>query len=861
LVGRGEELELILDAVRGGGGVVIAGGLGVGKTRLARETAAILDGEFSVEWCAATLSSSSIPFGALAHLLPDAGIADDRLAFVRAATARLRDRAGGKPILLSVDDAQWLDGGAAALVHQLTVSGMAQVLLTLRTDEDVPDSIVAIWKDGLADRLELQPLGALEHDALVAAVLDRQVDRTTLRRFWNLSRGNPLFVHELLCGALETDAFEVSDGVWNWTGDFGPATRLVSVLRSRLDRISDSGRTVLEYLAVGEPLTPDALALLCDEDAIAEVERHGLAELDEREGGRFRLCHPVYGEALRGAMGSIRRRQLMTELAETFADSARSSRTELLRVATWRLESTQPGAELLFADAAEVANAVYDHRLAERLARRAVAEGGGLRAALALGDALNRQGRCDEGVAVLEPLAELAATEQEHVAVAIARYFGLTTAYGFRLEFAEVLLAAERHVHDPGLLSFLEAQRATLLCFAGRLEEGVALATRVAADDEIAALRAMTALGVAGLCGGRPQDACDLAERMIEPALRHRDAVPQAPAWVVSIQLPSLVAAGRLDEADAATSFVENMTAAGGASADGPSFLALAKGQSALHRGQARTAAEHLRESVAGMRAIARWRMPFPLAHLTEACALIGDAEGAIEASEEATELVAESAMFDGLARRAAGWAAFARGQRSHAAEVFVDAAHWSIAHGQNTAALFALHDAARFGAQIGSDLDRLLPGVATKWAPCFAAHVRALAADDGAALDAVVVAFEALGGMLLAAEAAAEASASYRRAGLDARAARAEARAQVLAAACEGALTPVLAELMRPLPLTRREREVVELAADGLAAQEIATRLFVSVRTVEGHLNKAYGKLGVKSRADLARVLGASEL
>ena len=62
MVGRGEELELILDAVRGGGGVVIAGGLGVGKTRLARETAAILDGEFSVEWCAATLSSSSIPF-------------------------------------------------------------------------------------------------------------------------------------------------------------------------------------------------------------------------------------------------------------------------------------------------------------------------------------------------------------------------------------------------------------------------------------------------------------------------------------------------------------------------------------------------------------------------------------------------------------------------------------------------------------------------------------------------------------------------------------------------------------------------------------------------------------------------------
>ena len=67
-----------------------------------------------------------------------------------------------------------------------------------------------------------------------------------------------------------------------------------------------------------------------------------------------------------------------------------------------------------------------------------------------------------------------------------------------------------------------------------------------------------------------------------------------------------------------------------------------------------------------------------------------------------------------------------------------------------------------------------------------------------------------------------------------------------------------MLAELDQPLPLTRREREVANLAADGLSSQAIADRLFLSVRTVEGHLHRAYGKLGVNERRGLARVLKA---
>lgn len=51
---------------------------------------------------------------------------------------------------------------------------------------------------------------------------------------------------------------------------------------------------------------------------------------------------------------------------------------------------------------------------------------------------------------------------------------------------------------------------------------------------------------------------------------------------------------------------------------------------------------------------------------------------------------------------------------------------------------------------------------------------------------------------------------------------------------------------------LTPRETEVVWLAAKGMRAREIAERLFRSERTIEGHLQRAYEKLGVRSHLEL---------
>ena len=77
----------------------------------------------------------------------------------------------------------------------------------------------------------------------------------------------------------------------------------------------------------------------------------------------------------------------------------------------------------------------------------------------------------------------------------------------------------------------------------------------------------------------------------------------------------------------------------------------------------------------------------------------------------------------------------------------------------------------------------------------------------------------------------------------------------------------PLLAEIERELPrvagragaeLTATERRVAGLIAAGATNRDAAAALFVSVRTVETHVASIYRKLGVRTRAELARRIAA---
>ncbi len=94
------------------------------------------------------------------------------------------------------------------------------------------------------------------------------------------------------------------------------------------------------------------------------------------------------------------------------------------------------------------------------------------------------------------------------------------------------------------------------------------------------------------------------------------------------------------------------------------------------------------------------------------------------------------------------------------------------------------------------------------------------------------------------------ESAALFERCGATLR--RAEALDKLAALGSRGKRAAAAA--LGPSSLTGREREVAELAATGMSAREIGAALFIGERTVEGHLARAYARLGVRSKVELAR-------
>ena len=863
-VGREDELEWV-SALRSGGscGVVVSGPPGVGKTRLAREVlaAAALEGAAS-EWVQATQAVASIPLGAFASLVPAGVQADDRLQVFQLCAQALAERSQSQPLVLGVDDAHLLDPNSAALVLHLATRGTAFVVVTVRAGERCPDSIVALWKDLEAPRLELQQLSEAETGQLLEAVLDGEVDPSVKRWAFGASDGHVLYLRELVKGSLANGDLLQDDGLWKLRAQPAVTAALAELVSAALGDLGPEELDAVRLLALGEPLELDTATEITGLEPVRALEEKGLVHvvLSAKPTGRteVRLAHPLYGEVVRAGTPNLRGLELRRQLAGAVRARGLDRPGDALRVAAWLDDANEHLDDVLLLAAARDAVAAGDADLAERLALRASP---GLERSLALAAAHVQRGRFEEAEALLAEWnaegasRELALEYLERRALRVL-HFGLV-----RSEDALKLLAdAAGWFGDADWTARLEMMRLQVsISGAGGGPTGAAdgLERLLEREDlpQDVRRRASIALAMSLWRAGRTSEAL-AASASLRPSLPLRDA-DDANALVIWWDIRQLggyewPAVERwLDEADRGSSRANVLTR-------GEVLTLLA--YLALEQGRTTTATRKAREAIEILERFDTVRR-LPLAKLTLATstAQSGDVEGSRRALAgyessigdvprpywrlQREEVIAHAAL------------ALAEGEIRRAIDLLLEASA-SVEQPVERARL--LYEALRAGADpqaVVSDLEAAARACGTPLAELFARQAAAQEAGDANGLLETAEGIAAIGAWLWAAECAARAARVFEEAGREDSARRATARSGRFLENCdEGVSSPVLAAVeLAPAGLTRRESEIVTLAAAGASNAEIAERLVLSVRTVESHLYRAMQKLGVASRHELS--------
>lgn len=865
LIGRSAELDRVDALLRSGGGaVILAGAAGVGKTRLAIECLARAEASGYVALRAsATQATSGLPFGAFAHLLPDRMGAPTKANLFRQVAQSIIERGVGRTVAILVDDAHLLDDSSAALTHQLVQAGNIFVVATVRSGAPASDAVIALWKDGLAERIEVPPLSAAQVAELLTATLGGTMEGSSLNLFQERARGNALFLRELVLGALETGALHRTSGGWRLSGELPISSRLTEIVESRLASLSEAERRALGVIAVGEPLAVDTFRALEPAFEIETLEKKGLVNV-ERHDRRLllRVGHPLQGEVLRAKLSQLTIRNTSARLAEAVEGFGARRRTDVLAVGVWRLEGGGPIRPDLMLGAAVTARQRNDFGLAERLARAAVDAGAGFPAAVLLGQLLWQQRRAGEAAHHLESLLPQAVTDEQTVLLATTRIDVIDLGLNDIEAALKVAEEAERSIEDEALRDQITAERARVL---GRHGHNRAAAAIVDPLIDRAAGRALIA---ACFAAGTSMSATGQVARGLEATeIGHRahlawEGPPLGfpPTLHFSMRGFLYQYAGYLKEADELAT-AQYATAVSDHSPMAIGFFALNLAIDAVFQGRCRTALEWGYESHAMLQKIG---FPFmernALIFVAMGQAMQGAVAQARRALAELDALGVPATDHAGTVLLVArAWTEVAAGDTGRALELLnegVELARWSGA-GQYES--WALHDLARLGkaAEVAPVLHRLRADVEGPFTPARAAHAEALAGRDATGLEQASATFEQIGAFLVAAEAAADAAAIWRREGDPRRATAAELRSGILVSRCEGARTPTLSTAASARAvLTARELEIATLAASGLADKQIAQKLFISHRTVENKLHAVYEKVGVKSRNELAEVL-----
>jgi DNA-binding NarL/FixJ family response regulator len=887
LHGRDAELAAIegaLDAVARGERrlLTLRGEAGIGKTRLLaelRERAAaqrfvVLDGR-------ATELERDVPFVPIADAFAPhvgdpleaagaSGSGAERWRLHRALGELLGRIAAGRPLLLAVDDVHWADPATLELLEHLVRRPPADSLLValgLRPGSPADRLLTARRASGTVGLIALD-LGPLERTAAEAMLAGIPAGSERDRRFAQ-SGGNPLLLGEL-----------ARDG-----GAHAVPGSIVAAVRDEVASLPPDVRALVEAAAVaGDPFDFDLAARIAGLETLAALaaldvaERHALVR-PTGDPRRFAFRHPVVRSAAYAALGpgarlarhaaaarqlarhgaplAVRAQHLAQAAAPGDADAAATLRAAAATVrpqapgvaADWLLAARRadpPAADLpvlaetlVEAGRLEAALDVVDEADGAHGARMAVTAAG-IERLLGRHDAAGR--RLRRALEAAAPGSPRAAGVLTHLAI---------TAYQ-RGDYPEMRAWAEQVAPGSGTGGAGPAVAATLLAvgdaFAGETDaaaSGVTAALAAlegATDDELGAaaepamavswgllaldrlpegLAAARRIAAAARRGGNGSAAIvhDLAAvlalgllgRMVEAEPISDEAEqasrvsgnPHLVQWTLWMRAWVLMERGRLDPALAAATESVDLAA----ELDDTASAIVARAVLGAVLG-ARGTHERARELLAAYDIDHGWVCRWAPA-LVESDLALDDLRAAREHAARAAALAPRTGMAG--ARAAAA--------RAQALVALAD----GDAPGAATLALTAAAEAASAGALLEAARDRLVAGRAL------------LATDPDAGIAQLGAALEQAAGCG-APRVEDAARLALRRAGV--RVGRGGARA--------GGGTGLAA-------LSRREREIAGLVAEGLTNREIGARLFLSEKTIETHLSRVFQKLEVRSRAQVA--------
>jgi len=914
LVGREEELrrvELFLEAARQRPrALVIEGEAGAGKTSIWEAALADAQRAGSLTLAARPAEAeTSFAYAALGDLLRDhvdavtelpsrqrralavalrlddeRDDAPDQQSVALAVLAVLRQLARLRPLVVAIDDVQWLDAASASVVRYAVRrldAGPVGLLAAWRTQPGAPVPL-ELDRAPTAERLErvaLSPLslGAVQH--LIQDRLGFLPARPALRRLHELSGGNPFFALEL-ARAFQEGAIQLE------AGERLPVA-LDELVGARLEALSQNARRALAAAAaMAQPTVALVEAVAGDGGgALDEAER---AQIVSVRDGRVRFAHPLLASGAYAAIDASVRRDLHARAGSEVADPEERAR---------HLALAATGPDEGVASALEAAAARADARgappAAAELYERAVrltppdARGDVLRRTMHAGFSIFQSGdgprarmMLDEVVSELEP-----GPDRARALINLARVRGVDD----DLRAAEALFrqALDEAGGDNELLAAAGENLGSILFrLRERLEEAVehtsaaaAAATAAGSSGWLAESLSVRLMAEAAL-GWSAQAAATLeAALALQPDCEHRRAMAQPLFQIGVVWL-------WWDELDRAKEAFERLLVRAREMGDEGSlpYTMVLAAQVECVRGDHALAAAHADEGYEIAVQIGQETVrAYVLALRALAHAVAGEPEAARERAGRALELADRTSgrPAEHFALTALGEAELSVGraaEASHALAPLVAFLRREQIREPGTArvvpsqveALIALGelDAASelldWYSENAEQLQR--PSALAAAARC-RGLLRAEQGDLDGALELLESAVDLSSGVpiplehgrALLARGAVHRRAKHKRAaresleaaeavfdGMGARTWAERARAEL---ARVGGRAPSTGKL------TPTELRVAELVAEGLQTKQVAAALFVSSKTVEGHLTNIYAKLGVHSRAELARL------